>query len=203
MTAEISRHWWWRPGWQPGSRLYTFHFTFAGQPAVQELAADARARLAGFSWLDPVPGEWLHCTTQGVGFVGDVSETDLSAIAAAARARLAAVSPAAVTITAPHAASEGALCDVTSDGSLDRARDAARAAIADVRGTAQVPEAARWAPHISVAYANADGPAAPVDAALGGVKGATVTLATLDLILLGRDRHVYEWETIASIPLGG
>jgi len=203
MTAEITRHWWWRPGWQPGSRLYTFHFTFARQPAVQELAADARARLAGVSWLDPVPGEWLHCTTQGVGFAGDVSEADLSAIVAAARARLAAVPPAAVTITAAHAAGEGALCDVTPDGSLDRARDAARSAIADVWGTARVPETVRWNPHVSVAYANADGPAAPVDAALAGIRGVTATLAELDLILLGRDRHVYEWETIASIPLGG
>jgi hypothetical protein len=203
MTAEISRHWWWRPGWEPGSRLYTFHFTFAGQPAVQELAADARTRLAGFSWLDPVPGRWLHCTTQGIGFAGDVMEADLSAIATAARARLAAVPPSAVTITAPHAAGEGALCDVIPDGSLDLARDAARAAIADIWGTARVPEAAQWSPHVSVAYANADGQAAPVDAALAGLQAATVTLAALDLIRLGRDRHVYEWEAVARIPLGG
>jgi hypothetical protein len=54
-----------------------------------------------------------------------------------------------------------------------------------------------------VAYASADGPAAPVDAALAGIQPATVTLATLDLIRLGRDRHVYEWEAIASISLGG
>ena len=30
-----------------------------------------------------------------------------------------------------------------------------------------------------------------------------MTLATLDLIRLGRDRHVYEWEAIESIALGG
>ncbi|HMD25308.1 MAG TPA: 2'-5' RNA ligase family protein [Streptosporangiaceae bacterium] len=202
MTDRISRHWWWRPGWQPGSRLLTFHFTFAAQPAVQELAARAREQLAAFAWLDPVPGEWLHCTTQGVGFAGDVSETDLSAIAGAARARLAAVAPAAVTITAPHAAGEGALCDVAPDGSLDRARDAARAAIADVWGAVRVPEAAQWIPHVSVAYANADGPAAAVDAALTGIQTATAILPAIDLIRLGRDRHVYAWETIASIALG-
>ena len=118
MTEGITRHWWWGPGWQPGSRFCTFHFTFAAQPAVQELAARARERLAPFAWLDPVPGEWLHCTTQGVGFAGDVTGTDLSAIAAAARARLAAVEPATVTVTAPHAAGEGALCDVVPDGNL-------------------------------------------------------------------------------------
>ena len=203
MTDGISRHWWWRPGWQPGSRFYAFHFTFAAQPAVQDLAAQARARLAAFAWLDMVPGEWLHCTTQGVGFAGDVGEADLTAITAAARARLAAVAPVAVTITAPHAAGEGALCDVKPDGSLDAARDAVRDAIADVWGNARVPEAAQWAPHVSVAYANAGGPAAPVDAALAGMRGVTVTLGALDLILLGRDRYVYEWETIASVPLGG
>ena len=123
--------------------------------------------LAAFSWLDPVPGQWLHCTTQGIGFAGDVTEADLSAIAAAARARLAAVPPAAVTITAPHAAGEGALWMRPRTGALTR--DAARAAIADVRGTAGGPEAAQWAPHVSVAYASANGPAAPVDAALAGL----------------------------------
>jgi 2'-5' RNA ligase len=203
VTEGITRHWWWRPGWQTGSRFYTFHFTFAAQPAVQELAAMARERLAAFAWLDPVPGEWLHCTTQGIGFAGDVSETDLSAITAAARARLAAVAPATVTITAPHAASEGALSDVIPGVSLDRARDAARAAIADVWGAGRVPEASEWTPHVSVAYANADGPAAPVDAALAGIQPATAILAALDLIRLGRDSHVYEWQTIVSIPLGG
>jgi len=202
MTDRISRHWWWRPGWQPGSRLLTFHFTFAAQPAVQELAARAREQLAAFAWLDPVPGEWLHCTTQGVGFAGDVSETDLSAIAGAARARLAAVAPAAVTITAPHAAGEGALCDVSPGGSLDPARDAVRAAIADVWGAERVPEGPQWTPHVSVAYANADGPAAAVDAALTGIQTATAILPAIDLIRLGRDRHVYAWETIASIALG-
>jgi hypothetical protein len=203
MTGGISRHWWWRPGWQPGSRFYTFHFTFAAQPAVQELAAQARHRLGGFTWLDPVPGEWLHCTTQGIGFAGDVTETDLCAIMTAAGDRLAVIPPGKVTITAPHAAGEGVLCDVTPVGSLDAARGAVRAAIADVWGTAWVPEAAQWFPHVSMAYANAEGPATPVDAALAGIQDATAVLPALDLIRLGRDRHVYEWETIDSIPLNG
>jgi hypothetical protein len=66
-----------------------------------------------------------------------------------------------------------------------------------------VPEAAQWAPHVSVAYASADGPAAPVAAALAGLQAATAILPALDLIRLGRDRHVYEWEAVESIPLGG
>jgi hypothetical protein len=203
MTAGIRYHWWWRPGWQPGARLYTFHFTFADQPAVQELAAEARASLAPVAWLDLVPGQWLHCTTQGVGFSHDVSVDDLAAIADAARSRLADVPPAVVTVGAPMAVGEGAVCWVGPDGALDPARDALRAAIGDVWGPARVPETAEWAPHVSVAYANADGLAAPVDDALGDGRGVTVTLGKVDLIRLGRDNRVYEWETIASIPLGG
>jgi hypothetical protein len=101
------------------------------------------------------------------------------------------------------AVGEGAVCWVGPDGALDPARDALRAAIGDVWGPARVPETAEWAPHVSVAYANADGLAAPVDDALGDGRGVTVTLGKVDLIRLGRDNRVYEWETIASIPLGG
>jgi 2'-5' RNA ligase superfamily len=203
MTAGIRYHWWWRPGWRPGARLYTFHFTFADQPAVQELAAKARASLAPVAWLDLVPGEWLHCTTQGVGFSQDVSVDDLAAITDAARSRLADVPPAVVTVGAPKAVGEGAVCWVGPDGALDPARDALRAAIGDAWGSTRVPETAEWAPHVSVAYANADGPTALVDDALGEGWGVMVTLRRVDLISLGRDNRVYEWETIASIPLGG
>lgn len=203
MTADIGYHWWWRPGWRPGARFYTFHFTFADEPAVQEMAAKARAQLAAVPWLDMVPGEWLHCTTQGIGFADEVSAADLASIADAASGRLAVVPAAVVTLSAPHAASEGVACSVGPAGGLDPARDALRSGIADVWGPARVPETAEWIPHVSVAYANADGPAAPVDEVLVDGQGVTVTLRTVDLIRLGRDDRVYEWETIASVPLGG
>jgi hypothetical protein len=66
-VTAVCCHWWWRPGWAPGRRMYTFHVTFEDQPAVQEPAAEARQRLAGLDGLDLVPGRWLHLTTQGVG----------------------------------------------------------------------------------------------------------------------------------------
>ncbi len=61
---------------------------------MQELAANARARLIGLPGLDLVPGQWLHLTTQGVGFTDEVSDNDLTAITSAARTRLTAVKPA-------------------------------------------------------------------------------------------------------------
>jgi hypothetical protein len=199
--TQVRFHWWWRPGWEPGRRFYTFHFTFAGQPGVQEMAAQARERLAGMDGLDLVPGQWLHLTTQGIGFADEVSDADLTAITSAAGPRLAAVQPAALTIGPPQAASEGVACLVRPDGALSPARDALRAAIADVWGQARVPDPPEWTPHVSIAYASAGGPGDAFDAALSGVTAATATVRAVDLIRLGRDQRVYEWETITSLPL--
>jgi hypothetical protein len=195
-------HWWWRPGWEPGRRFWTFHVTWRDQPAVQDLAAAARGRLAGLPGLDLVPGEWLHCTTQGVGFDGEVSAADLSAIAAAARARLAAVAPARVELTAPGTVDEGVVCSIGPAGTLNPVRDALRAAIGDVWGAAKVPEGAQWWPHVSLAYANADGSPAVVDRVLGGIGGATALVRSVELIRLGRDRHLYQWDSARVLPCG-
>jgi hypothetical protein len=116
--------------------------TFRDQPAVQDLAARGRALLRDVPCLDLIPGPWLHLTTQGVGFSDEVGIADLAAITAAARFRLAAVPPPAITI----------------------------------------------------------GPARVLDE---GIAAAAITVTEVQLILLGRDEHVYEWETEATVGLGG
>src|SRR5215469_3958600 len=174
-------HWWWRPGWQPGRRMYTWHVTFGDQPAVQDLAARARDLLRDVPGLDLIPGRWLHLTTQDVGFSDEVSADDLTAITAAARSRLAAVRPAAVTIGPARVLGEGIGCDAHPAAALSPARDAVRAAIGDVRGRARVP----------------------AEAALAGFDvAAAITVSEIKLILLGRDEHVYQWETQATVSLG-
>jgi hypothetical protein len=55
---------------------------------------------------------------------------------------------------------------------------------------------------VSYAYASADADGAPYDAALGGLAQVPVTVTAVELVRLGRDRRVYEWETMASLPLG-
>ncbi|MFD0381871.1 2'-5' RNA ligase family protein [Streptomyces stramineus] len=82
-------------------------------------------------------------------------------------------------------------------------RSAIRAAIGDV--WPEVPEsAAGFAPHVSLAYSNAAGLAAPVAQALDQVKSepATARLEGVELIVLNRDRQMYEWERFARVPLG-
>jgi hypothetical protein len=33
----MRRHWWWRPGWRPGRRLYAWHLTFGDQTVARGL----------------------------------------------------------------------------------------------------------------------------------------------------------------------
>lgn len=196
----VRDHWWWRPGWRAGRRFYTFHVTFGEQPGVQQLAGQARERLKAFPALDLVPGCWLHLTVQGVGFADEVSDDSLTAVAEAAAAALAGVPAAEVTVGTPRAVSEGVGSWVGPDGALDPVRDALRAAISRVRRS--VPEGPEWSPHVSYAYASAEADAGPYDAALSGLAEVHATVAAVDLIRLGRDQRVYEWDTIASLPLG-
>jgi hypothetical protein len=141
---------------------------------------------------------------QGIGFTDEVSDDDLSKIITAARERLAAVAPVTVKIGPVIVADEGIACRTAPAGALDPVRDAVRAAIGDIWGSSQVPETAEWTPHVSVAYASADGGGARFEAALTGLDDvAEVTVSAVDLIRLGRDRHVYEWETVERFPLGG
>jgi hypothetical protein len=202
--SQVAYHWWWRPGWHVGRRFYTVHATFADVPAVQSLASKARDRLASLPGLDLIPGQWLHLTMQGLGFADEVSDSDLSAIISAAQARLAAVRPVSVMIGPPVVASEGVACWASPPRALDPIRDAVRAGIADAWGPGRVPEAAEWSAHVSVAYASADGPGEPIEAALGGLSDtAQATIESVELIRLGRDNRVYEWDMVASLPLNG
>lgn len=183
--------------------MYTWHVTFADGPAVQELAASAQARLAGLDGIDLVPGRWLHLTTQDVGFADEITDADLAAITGAVRARLAAIEPIPVTIGPARVADEGIVCWVAPDNALTPMRDAIRAAIADIRGSQRLPDGTAWAPHVSIAYGRADGAADVFEAALDGEHSvAALTVDAVTLIRLGRDRHVYEWETLATAPLG-
>jgi hypothetical protein len=201
-TGRIRNHWWWRPGWSVGTRWYTFHFTWADNADVQAHAAAARERLAAINGLDLIPGRWLHCTAEGVGNARKVSGPDLDAIVTGARRRVAALAPVPVTLSAPEAAPEGVACWIDTM-LLDPVRDQLRAAIGDVWGPDKVPEDQAWKAHVSVAYANTDMDAAPVDAVLAGMSPVHTVVRAVDLIELGRDKRLYEWQTVAALPLSG
>ncbi|MFF3276014.1 2'-5' RNA ligase family protein [Streptomyces chrestomyceticus] len=199
---QMADHWWWRPGWQTGTRFLTFHFTFQDAPEVHRLATAYRTALAGVDGLDLVPDRWLHLTTQGLGFADTAPDDEVQAVLAAAASRLAALPPFDLTLHRPEITPEAVRWEASPAGPPTAVRAALRDAIRSVRGTVDGPE--EFAPHISIAYSNSAGPAAPVQAALDTVDTppATAHVDHVELIVLHRDRRMYQWETHTRLPLG-
>jgi 2'-5' RNA ligase len=207
----MRRHWWWRPGWRPGRRLHAWHLTFGdqtvsrGRAELRRVVGDDQARLAGLPGLDLVPAELLHLTVQAVGFADEVGPGDAERIVAAVRRRCAVLAPLRLTLGPAELQAEGVWLPVAPQPAVRRVRAAVRAGIAEVWGTARVPEAAGgFTPHVSLAYSNTDGPDEPYAAALAAMppRSATVELAAIQAIPVGRDAHLYRWEALATVPFG-
>jgi len=203
IPQQMADHWWWRPGWRPGRRMYTFHITFDGQPAVHQLASGCQKALRGLDGIDLVPPRWLHLTVQGAGFTDEVSDADADAITRAARDRLASLPAPSVRLGPVTITPEAILLPAQPDAALTAVRAALRAAILDVWPPSRLMEADTWTPHVTVAYSNSDGPAAPYQAALNGMSGtAQALVSAAQMIILGRDQHAYEWSVYADVPIG-
>ncbi|MEZ0094545.1 2'-5' RNA ligase [Streptacidiphilus sp. EB129] len=200
---SMADHWWWRPGWSPGRRFLTWHLTFDGQDQVHRLAADWRGYLGRLPDLDLIPDRWLHLTMQGLGFVDEVKPEELDAIVEIARARLSLVPAFEVTIDRPAVTPEAIRWEAEPGEPVAAVRDAIRTAIGEV--WAEVPEARDgFGPHVSIAYSCGAGPIGPVVEAVNAAPSAPTAarIASAELILMGRDNRMYEWETVASVPLG-
>jgi hypothetical protein len=203
MFSEVRDHWYWRPGWRVGRSFYTWHLTFAEHPEAAKLVAAYQPVIESMPGITPVPLEWLHLTTQGVGFSDKVSPEELREIVEAARYRLARVAPFTVTIGPAVVDPETVQLPVTPVQPLQNLRDHIRAAIGDVWGPDSVPEHPELRPHISLGYFNAPAPAAPLRAHLATVPpySATLTIAAVSLINLHRDNRLYEWTPTTTLAL--
>jgi 2'-5' RNA ligase len=197
-------HWWWRPGWKVGRSFYTWHVTFADQPAAQRLVTTYAHALAALPMFDPIPVRWLHLTLQGIGFTDEVPRGDVDRIVAAARKRCAELEPFTVVIGPAHVDPESIQMPARPLEPLAELRLAIRAAIGDVWGPDNVPEPEEgFRAHVSLGYANAAGPADPVAKALKahGEHTAEVTVTSVSLINLNRDDKAYEWTDVATVAL--
>jgi 2'-5' RNA ligase len=200
-TGHMRDHWWLRPGWRVGRRMYTWHVTFEGQTQLHDLVNAYQSELASLPGLDLIPLRWLHLTMQGVAFTDEISETELSGIVAATRKRLASQPPVVLNVGPAFVDPEAIMFDVEPTDALDPVRASIRSAVTEIQGT--VGESEQWTPHISLAYSNSDGPAAPFIDALNKVTDppVTVTVAAVHLITLSRDTHLYQWTTEAEVLL--
>jgi 2'-5' RNA ligase superfamily len=201
-TERMRDHWWWRPGMRVGRRIYTWHFTFDGQAVLHQLVDAYQARLADLPGLDPVPRPWLHLTTQGIGFTDEVGDADIDAIIQESQERLATLLRVTVAMGPAVVTPEGILLQVQPAEGLTAVRRALRDAIAAVRGGDQLGEPDEWTPHVSVAYSNSSGPMEPYQRALNTpLEPVPVEIQDVRLIALGRDAHLYQWQTRAAVAL--
>jgi 2'-5' RNA ligase len=202
MPAMMADHWWQRPGRRPGRDQYHWHVLFHDQPAVRELAATAQRRLAGLPGLDPVPLDWLHLTTLVLGFADEVPGHRVEAMTAAARRALAAEAPIPVTLGRVVYHPEAVVLAVEPLGALGPVLAAVSSASASA-GCDGEPGTDPWFPHVSVAYSNTVGPAAPVIDALGRWLPRTeITIRSVSLVAQTQVGHSWQWRTVAEVFLG-
>lgn len=201
---EMADHWWWRPGWQVGTRFYALHLTLEHQVPLHGLIDAYVGALDDASTLDPIPPRWRHLTVQGLGHVPDVDDARLrSAIVGIAR-ELAALEPIRADFRRAAILREAVALPPSDPEPFIDLRDALRRGITAAWGSC-LDRADGFRPHVSVAYSTATARADPIRSALDGVEPLEPVVAIFDavsVIRMHRDRRMYEWETVERIPLG-
>lgn len=201
----MRNHWGPRPGWRQDRRYYTFHLTLddvGGADDLRRLISEYHTALAGLDVLDLIPPRWLHMTLQGVGFTDKISEGDIQKVIAAARDRCALLNPFPLAFGAAAVWSEAIVLRAHPPEPARELRHALRTAIAGVLGNDAVPGMPDFRnPHVSLAYSNGDGPAAPSIKAVEGmtVSPASVTVHASSLIVQDMAHH---WTRRTQVPFG-
>ncbi|WP_051712515.1 2'-5' RNA ligase family protein [Spirillospora albida] len=202
LPESMSDHWWWRPGVRPDRRLLVWHILLDDQPAVRDLVAAYQDRLAGIGGLDMIPAEWLHMTTQIVGFRDEIGGGEVDGMVESAQRRLAGLEPVTVELGRLWIHSEAVVLGIRPPRALDLVRDAVRASAKRVRAH-QLEAEPTWEPHVSVAYSNTAGPAAPVVEALAErLEPVQMRVNEVHLVEQVRVDRLYRWERRASARLG-
>jgi 2'-5' RNA ligase len=204
VPERMRDHWWWRPGVRPGRRVLVWHILVDDQPEVRELAATCQQRLSGLPGLDLIPAEWLHMTTQVIGFADEISTAEVKAMTAATAERLQTLDPISVELRRVMFFDEAVVLGIHPPRALDPVRAGIRDAVAENVAVHQRADAPEWTPHLSVAYSNSERSAAPVIEALTP-RPAPCPLLVRDVRLVSQERvdHLYRWDQIATIRLGG
>lgn len=203
-AVELADHWWWRPGWQVGTRFYAWHVTVADLPQLADHVATHQEALRPLGFLDLIPREWLHITMLGVGHTHEVTPSQRDAVVDAVGRKLSGIPAPTLTFDRPVVRREAITLPPNDMAPLSRIRDGIRAGIESTYGPAEGDPAARFWPHVSLAYVNAPADPAVVRAALDAVEAdpVEVTITHVSLIEMHRDNRMYEWTTVAAVPLG-
>ena len=207
-VTAVRNHWWWRPGWRTGRHFYACHLTLDDQPQLQELVGRYQDALRNLPNLDLIPPQWLHITTQGIGFADEISPADLTDVTTAVQQRLRGLEPPVTTFRRATIRPEAVLLKADPPQPLYQLRLALHDAIAAALGPAKFseprPGPQQFTPHVSAAYVNRDGAAEPIAQALSHLapEPVTATFGTVSLLEFHRDRRMYEWANATPMAIG-
>lgn len=200
--VQMEDHWVTQPGEDPTRTQLIWFLCLADDPVVPELTRIAQARLAGIGGLDLVPREWLHMTTLVAGFADEITVDQVDAMAHHARQLLAATPPLQLTLGRVLYHPRTIMLDVRPHDALDPVLAALREATRLATGREGRLYHDPWVPHITVAYSNMAGPAAPVIEALGReVPEQEVSVNAISLISQAPE-HGYTWQSVADVQFG-
>ena len=147
-----------------------------------------------------VPIRWLHLTTYIVGFADETPRGGVEAMVAEARRLLAGIAPVPVRLGRVFYHPQAVVLAVEPLGVLDPVLDAVRVATRSA-GCEGHTDTDPWLPHISVAYSNRSGPAAPIIAALGRwLPRVEVTIRSVSLVAQTQVGRIWQWRMVADIP---
>ena len=200
---ELRDHWWWRPGWDVGTRYLAWHLTFEGQEDLHRAVTAYQRALNVVPALEPVPLPWLHLTMAGLGHRREIPEESLPDVITAAHERLLGRSRMPIDFGRVVVFAESVVLEPDpADAVLDLQRSLTRS-VREALGARAPESGAAFVPHVSLAYASGPQRGATVVEALEGVTMDPIrgVEATLSLVELQRDRRRYEWRTIHAFPL--
>lgn len=206
----VVNHWVDLPRWTPGRALYACYLTFADHPELHQLIDAYQRALAVLPNMDLILPQWRHMTIQGATFTDELTPQERQHIEQEVRKQLAHVHPFTVHTEPEVLASDSVYIPIGPREPLTALREAIRAGILTVLDSDRLyalpgQESGEFEPHVSVAYVNADGPAAPVQERLATVNPVPVELEITyaSLISLRKDDHKWAWTDEVRIPLGG
>jgi len=209
VITAVRNHWWWRPGWRAGRHFYACHITLDDQPQLRALVKHYQDALWHLPDLDLIPPQWLHITTQGIGFADEIGPEGLAAVTTAVQGRLRDLEPPVTTFHRATVRAKAVLLKAEPPQPLYQLRIAVYDAIASVLGPGKFseprPEPRQFTPHVSAAYVRSDGPAGPITEAIADLDSqpVTATFHTISLLEFHRDGRMYEWTQATPLPIGG
>ncbi|MDX3101017.1 2'-5' RNA ligase family protein [Nonomuraea angiospora] len=187
----------------PGQGRLYWHVLLGEDPQARAIVEEAHDRLAGLAGLDLVPRRFIHLTTFVAGYTHEITERQVTVMAEEAAGQLARVEPITVTLGRVLYHPEAVVLEARPAERLRPLLEAARFATRAATGRDGVLAHDTWLPHVTVAYSNADGPAAPIIDALGErLPEREVTIRSIHVVNQDGPETAWDWRPVAEVRLG-